>query len=214
MYYNPSDEIKKIIATLNLQGIAEGDIEDHIDHGELVSRLTDLLADHMHLDEQTKETLHNAAVLHDIGKLQISQNIYGRAKTGLHVSEIRYMRTHPGLGAQMLTQCTYPTQIIDAVLHHHEAYDGSGYPSGIAAERIPYASRLISVCDSFVTLVSDRPYRPAFDVKKAIEMMIDENMQYDMKVFVSFMELTHEKGFEEILQLVDEINKKHGYLNA
>lgn len=213
MYYNASDEIKKIIDTLNLQGIAEGDIEDHIDHGELVSKLSDLLAERMGLDDETRETVHNAATLHDIGKLKISQNIYGRGKTGLHVSEMRYMRTHPKLGAEMLDACGYHTNIIDAVLHHHESYDGSGYPSGIAAERIPYPSRLICVCDSFVTLVSDRPYRPAFDVKKAIEMMIDENMKYDMKVFVSFMELTHEERFKEILKMAEEINKKHGYFS-
>ncbi len=214
MYYKASEEVKKIIDSLQLQGIAEGDIDDHIDHGELVSKLSDLLAERMGLDEEMRETVHNAAVLHDIGKLKISQNIYGRGKSGFHVAEMRYMRMHPKLGSEMLTECCYPANVIDAVLHHHECYDGSGYPGAISAERIPYASRLIRVCDAFTTLVSDRPYRPAFSVQKAIDLMISENMDYDMKVFVSFMELTHEKGFEEILQLVDEINKKHGYLNA
>lgn len=211
MYYDASKEIKRIIKMLKLEGIADGDVVDSIDHGEIVSRLGDMLSENMHLDDRTKEVIHNAAVLHDVGKLQISQNIYGRTKGGFRVAEMRYMRKHPRIGADMLSRCEYPDDVVNAVLHHHECYDGNGYPDGLNGELIPYAARIIHVCDSFVTLVSDRPYRPAFDTKTAINMMISKNMDFDMKAFVGFIELTHEKNFEEILRLVEQINKKHKY---
>lgn len=212
MYYESAAEIKKIIEYLRIEGMADGDVDDHIDHGELVSRLADMLASRLGLDEPTRELIHNASVLHDVGKLKISQNIYGRVKGGLRVVEIRYMRTHPKLGADMLEACGYSDDIIMAVLHHHESFDGSGYPGSLSGEDIPFASRLIKVCDAFATLISDRPYRRAFEAQEAIKSMISENMIYDIHVFVAFMELTHDTEFNEILKFAEEINKKHHYV--
>lgn len=212
MYYESSTEINKIIESLHIEGMAAGDVVDHIDHGELVSRLADMLALRLNLDDRTRELIHNASVLHDVGKLKISQNIYGRVKGGLRIVEMRYMRTHPKLGAEMLMECGYPEELVSAVLHHHESFDGSGYPSAISGEEIPYASRLIKVCDAFATLISDRPYRRAFEAQTALNSMIADNMMYDIKIFVAFMDLTHTSEFENILSFADDINKKHHYM--
>ena len=211
MYYQAGKEIKRIIDMLKIENIEESDIIDGIDHGELVSRIVLLLADKvLNPDERTREVLNNAAVLHDVGKLEISQNIYGRGKT-LQVEEARLMRTHAKLGAEMLATCEYPDDVVDAVLHHHESYDGSGYPSNLVGEEIPYVSRVIKVCDAFAALVSDRPYRRAYSISAAKKMMIDDNKDYDLRILTHFLNLTNEPEFEEIMAFVDELNMKHKF---
>ncbi len=211
MYYQAGKEIKRIIDMLKIENIEDSDIIDGTDHGELVSKIVMMLADKiLKPDDRTREVLNNAAVLHDVGKLKISKNIYGRGKT-LQVEEARLMRTHAKLGAEMLATCEYPDDVVEAVLHHHESYDGSGYPSNLIGENIPYVSRVIKVCDAFAALVSDRPYRRAYNMAAAKKMMIDDNKDYDLRILTYFLDLTNEPEFSEIMDLVDELNRKHGY---
>ena len=210
MYYQAEKEIKRIVSLLSIPDIEEVDILDQIDHGELVSRIVLMLADRIGVDARTREVLNNASVLHDVGKLKIAKNIYGRGRT-FHVVEARFMRTHAKLGAEMLSECEYPDDVIDAVLHHHEAYDGSGYPSNLEGENIPYVSRIIIVCDAFAALVSDRPYRRGYDRNTALSMMIEDNKAYDIRLLTEFIGLTKEPEFEKIMDFVKEINDKHAY---
>ena len=137
MYYQASKEFNRIIDMLKIENVEQADVTDGIDHGELVSKMVLLMSDKiLKPDDRTREVLNNAAVLHDVGKLKISQNIYGRGKT-LQVEEARLMRMHAKLGAEMLATCEYPDDVVDAVLHHHESYDGSGYPANLFGEDIP-----------------------------------------------------------------------------
>lgn len=210
MYYQAEKEIKKIIDLLKLTDIEESDIVDQIDHGDLVAKLVLMMGDRLKVNDRTREVLNNAAVLHDVGKLKISKNIYGRAHT-LQVVEARFMRTHAKLGAEMLSACEYPDDVIDAVLHHHESYDGSGYPSNLSGEEIPYVSRIIKVCDAFAAFVSDRPYRRGYNLNDSLSMIIEDNKDYDVRLLTEFIGMTKEEAFNEIMEHVRDMNVKHGY---
>ncbi len=211
MLFDSEKEIRNILYMLDLKGVVTADLEDGIDHGRLVASIAELLAKRMGLDEQTTETIYNAACVHDVGKLKLSQIIYGRDKKSLHVEEVRHMRMHAKLGAEMLGQCNYPGDIVTAVYHHHECYDGSGYPDNLRGEDIPFTSRFIKICDAFAALISDRPYRKGFGKEETIRMMIEDNKEYDIKIFLEFMNLVNSEEFDPIMQMSAEINSKHSY---
>ncbi len=211
MLFDSEKEIRNILYMLDLKGVVTEDLDDGIDHGRLVASISKMLAERMGLDEETTETIYNAACVHDVGKLKLSRIIYGRDKKSLHVEEVRHMRMHAKLGAEMLGQCNYPREIVDAVYHHHECYDGSGYPDNLRGEDIPFTSRFIKICDAFAALISDRPYRKGFDKETAISMMIEDNKDYDIRIFLEFMNLANSPEFDEIIAMADEINRKHSY---
>ena len=129
-----------------------------------------------------------AGMVHDIGKMQLNSyvNLNPDQKQSMSIDEIRYVRTHPTLGYAILTEQGFDPKICEAVLYHHENYDGTGYPANLAGEKIPYLARILRVCDVFSALISERPYREAFDIDTAVELMIDEVRHFDMRIFLAF----------------------------
>jgi HD-GYP domain-containing protein (c-di-GMP phosphodiesterase class II) len=99
---------------------------------------------------------------------------------------MRYVRTHPTWGYAALTEMGFDKDVCEAVLYHHENYDGTGYPSNLSGEDIPLMARILRVSDVFSALISDRSYREAFDIDSAVELMIDEVRHFDMRVFLAF----------------------------
>lgn len=213
MFVTAYQTISEILQQLSLTNLLEEDFEDSVDHGELVHMLVEMLCDQMELQGEQKEQTLSAAVVHDIGKLKLSKNLYGRDKQALHVEEVKYMRMHAQLGMEMLRDCNYPKDILDAVYHHHENYDGSGYPDNLAGEKIPLSARIIRVCDTFAALISDRPYRQAFDMDTAVEMMIEDFKSFDMGIFLEFIKLYHSEQFRRVIEFARQINAKQRYLN-
>lgn len=172
--------------------IIQTDIAGEIRHGIKVSNLAYLLAAKLDLSEDMRHQLAVAGLLHDIGKLEMIKYIYEKVTDNtLHVEELRYMRTHPALGYVILSEREYPADLSQWVLHHHENYDGSGYPSNLAGEEIPLGARILRVCDVYAALTSNRSYRKAFDADTAVELMIDEVKNFDMKIFLAFLEVIH-----------------------
>lgn len=202
-----------ILHELNLEDFMEEDVDDTIDHGELVGLLTGLLCDEMGYSEKFKEQAVTMAYVHDIGKLRLSKNLYGRDKQALEIEEVRYMRMHAQLGMEMLKECGYPEEILTAVYHHHENYDGSGYPHNLAGKKIPLAARILKVCDVFAALISERPYRQAFEMDAAVEMMIEDSKAFDMKIFLEFLKLYHSEQFQTVIDFSNQINAKQRYMN-
>lgn len=203
--------IKSILHRLDLAELIEEDLYDSIDHGELVAMLVRLLCTQMELPVDFQQQVVMAAYVHDIGKLKLSKNLYGRDKHALQIEEARYMRMHAKLGAEMLQECGFPQEICNAVYHHHENYDGSGYPANLAEDKIPLEARIIKVCDVFAALISDRPYRKGFDMDTAVELMIEDNKVFDMKIFLEFMKLYHSAEFEKVIEYSCFINAKKRY---
>ncbi len=202
------DLIKSILQRLDMAEIVEEDLYDNIDHAELVAILVRLLCTQMELPLDFQHQVVMAAYLHDIGKLRLSKNLYGRDKNALQIEETKYMRMHAKVGADMLEECGFTPEICNAVHHHHENYDGSGYPGNLSAEKIPLEARILRVCDVFAALISDRPYRRAFDVDTAMELMIEDNKAFDMKIFLDFMKVFHSEGLEQVTRFADEMNEK------
>ena len=154
--------------------ILEIDLIDGIKHGMCVSNLTYLIAKKLGLDNEACNNLAIAGMVHDIGKLRLSSYLYGRNSNGMIIEEIRYMRMHSRLGYDILKEKGYNSAICEAVLYHHENYDGSGYPDNRKAEQIPLGARIMHVADAFIALISERPYREGFDFDSAIGIMIED----------------------------------------
>jgi HD-GYP domain-containing protein (c-di-GMP phosphodiesterase class II) len=103
------------------------------------------------------------------------------------------MRDHPVIGAQIIAPITFLNGAVDLIRHHHERFDGSGYPDGLRAEEIPLAARIFSVADSFDAMTSDRPYREAMHVERALaEIDGGAGTQFDPDVVEVFMRMVDE----------------------
>ena len=177
------------------------DLADNIAHGICVSNLTYLTAVEMGLDEGTCYELAVAGLLHDIGKLKLSGYLYGRAHDSFAMENIKYMRMHSKLSYDILQYYDFSPFVLQAVLYHHENYDGTGYPENLKGDDIPFGARVMRVADTFTALISDRPYRKAFDIDTAMEILIDEIDKYDMEVFIAFQKVIHRS---ETLEVIDK----------
>lgn len=169
----------------------EIDLEEGIMHGMLVSRLAGLLAKEIGFDKEFCNEMAVAGMLHDIGKLKLTPYLYGRKDNTLHIEEMKYVRMHSTFGYEILKEKDYSDTILKAIYYHHENYDGSGYPKNLKGQDIPIGARIIRTCDVFAALVSDRPYRKAFDIDTAIELMIDEVKNFDMEIFLAFQRVVY-----------------------
>jgi putative nucleotidyltransferase with HDIG domain len=173
------------------------DLETEIAHGIEVSRLAGKLARELKLDPDFCHDIEVAGMLHDIGKLRASTYLYGGDDDTLNVEKMRYVRLHAGLGYEVVKEEGYSDRICEMILHHHENYDGTGYPDNMIGEEIPYGARILRVCDVFAALTSDRPYRKAFDNETAVELLIEEVRHFDMKIFLTFQSIVHEEIMEK-----------------
>lgn len=179
------------------------DFEAGLVHAMCVSDLAARLARELNLSEEEIREVALAGMVHDIGKLKISAYIYGRKEDTMQIEETRYIRRHAQLGEQILRAEGFSKNICDMVLYHHENYDGSGYPFNLRGEEIPLGARILRVCDVFAALISDRPYRKAFDIDTAIRLLIDEVKNFDMKVFLAFQSVIHTQSTLEEIQGIE-----------
>jgi putative nucleotidyltransferase with HDIG domain len=169
-------------------------------HGICVSNLACRIGRELQLPKTQCYDLAVAGFLHDIGKLEIWKYIVGHEEDTLTIEEMKYVRWHASFGAGILQKEGYPQKIVEMVRHHHENCDGSGYPHNLSREDIPYGARILRVSDVFVALTSDRPYRKAFDVETAMELMIEESRYYDLEVFLAFMRVIHGEDLQGIME--------------
>ncbi|MCR5216528.1 MAG: HD domain-containing protein [Lachnospiraceae bacterium] len=170
------------------------DLKSGLNHGILVSNLTYLVAKKMGCSEEECYEIAVSGMVHDIGKIRLSEYLYGRNEGSLDVEEMKYMRMHPTVGYEVLQHYDFTETEKEIVLHHHECYDGSGYPDHLKEEAIPMGARILKVTDTFAALISERPYRKAFTVEEAVQIMIDEVKDFDMAAFIAFQRVVHEDG--------------------
>lgn len=172
---------------------------EQLDHGLTVSHFAMVLARKLGFDEDFVQTLGLAGLVHDIGKIRLGRYVEdGKSMT---VDEIKYVRMHSMFGSELLKQQGFSKDIQQMVLYHHENYDGSGYPRNLQGEEIPKGARILRVCDVYAALLSDRPYRRAFDRDTAMALMIEEVKNFDMQMFLAFQRLVHEEGLTPIVWL-------------
>jgi len=138
-------------------------------------------------DESRIKAIEAAALLHDMGKLAIPEHILNKPGK-LTKYEFEQMKKHVTIGAEMLSAIKFPYPVVPIVRHHHEQWDGSGYPDGLAGGDIPIGARILSVVDVFDALTSDRPYRRALSDETAIGMLLDgRGKAYDPLVVDTFV---------------------------
>lgn len=144
----------------------------------------------MQLPEETCRKLIIAGTMHDIGKIQLQQQM--DADHSMIVEEMGYIRQHPEKGYQLMLDRGIDEEICEMVLYHHENWDGSGYPYNLEGNNIPLGSCILRVCDVFSALTEKRPYREAYSIEKALDLMIHEIKNYNVRVFMALQQLLHD----------------------
>ena len=151
------------------------DAQDHTTHDHLqrVRVYGTELAKDLGLSEAEREALLAAALLHDIGKIAVPAHIISKPGK-LTPEEFDKMKVHPVIGAEILKQVKFPYPVVPIVRHHHEKWDGSGYPDGLKGEEIPIGARILAVVDCLDALASDRQYRRALPLHEAMAKVAAE----------------------------------------
>jgi HD-GYP domain-containing protein (c-di-GMP phosphodiesterase class II) len=156
----------------------------------------------LRLDEKQQETLRLAAILHDIGKIGIEDRILNKEGKLTKAEETR-MRQHVLIGAQILSGIPFLRQAMPGVLHHHERFDGQGYPEGLKGEAIPISARIIAVADTYDAMTTDRPYRGGMGAHSALaELERCTGSQFCPETVAAFRDAFHAEELEP--------NSEHG----
>ena len=165
------------------------DAKDHYTqgHSQKVAAYAALIAEALGMDDAEVEEIRLGAVLHDIGKVGIPENILN--KNGpLNPEEWETMKSHVGFGAKILDPLTPLARIREMVLHHHEFFDGSGYPQALSGDNIPLGARIIAIADAYDTITSDRTYKKARSATDALaELERCANAQFDGAIVELFV---------------------------
>ncbi len=143
------------------------------------------------LSKHEAELVRQAAVLHDLGKIGISDKILLK-KGKLTKREFEEIKKHPQIGADIIRPIQFLHELIPLILYHHERWDGKGYPTGIKGERIPMGARIIAIADVYQSLTSDRPYRKAYPKKDAIKIIEKSSgSHFDPEIVKVFLKIVH-----------------------
>ena len=171
------------------------DAKDQITHGHIrrVQVYAVELAKRLGVTESSQlKAIEAAALLHDMGKLAIPEHILNKPGK-LTPAEFETMKRHADIGADLLSSIRFPYPVVPIVRHHHEQWNGQGYPSGISGTDIPLGARILSVVDCFDALNSDRPYRPRLSVSEAFAILQERRgTMYDPLVVDQFLSAYHE----------------------
>jgi len=174
------------------------DAKDHYTHGhtERVTSYSMAIAEEisclgkMTFDDKFKQNLHVAALLHDIGKIGVPEQVLNKPSE-LTEEEYKTIKEHPLVGANIIKPIRELAGCAPGVKHHHERIDGKGYPEGLQGEQIPLIARIIGVADAFDAIMTDRPYRRALPIAAAVKKLIDgKGTQFDALItdaFVSYL---------------------------
>ena len=158
-------------------------------HSKRLAKLAGACAERMGLSRDQVAEVRLGAILHDVGKIGIPDRIL-RQSMALTEDEMAWMRRHPQIGADIIGPVEGLHQVAPLIRHHHEKWDGTGYPKGMKGEDIPLGSRIISVADAFEAMVADRIYRPSLGLSKALdEIKTGRGSHFDPQVVDAFLDL-------------------------
>jgi putative nucleotidyltransferase with HDIG domain len=162
-------------------------------HSERVSKYAAVIASAMNRSESEIEGIRIAGILHDIGKIGVPEGILLKFAP-LTDAEFSVIKQHSTISARIIEKAELPWDVTSLARHHHERYNGSGYPDGLKGKDIPFGARILAVADAYEALLADRPYRRGFPKEKALEIIKEAaGTQLDPKIVPVFLELV-EKG--------------------
>lgn len=172
-------------------------------HSDRVAKLSVLLGEKLNLSEKDMQTLKVGALFHDIGKIGISDKVLQK-NSKLNDEEYEEIKKHPNIGAKILNNSSMFKDCLPLVKHHHEKYNGTGYPDGLKGNEIPYLARIISVADTFDAMSSSRPYRDALSIKTVREELSKcAGTQLDLNITNAFLDVI-DNDYNKILEIYKE----------
>lgn len=164
-------------------------------HSERVSHGVGMVGRFLKLPEDRQQALEHAGLLHDVGKVGVPTSII-RKPGRLDDSEMDAVRLHPARGVELIGNIPFLEEVKSAVLHHHEKYDGTGYPAGLSGTNIPYFARIIGIVDAFDALTSTRSYRPARSVEETLAILDkDRTTHFDPQLVDAFLTVIRSQGW-------------------
>jgi putative two-component system response regulator len=167
-------------------------------HSQRVAQMSEAIAREFALPLEDIDKVKLAGQLHDIGKIGVRESVLNKPGR-LTDDEFEHIQCHPEIGERILAPVVDDMEILAIVRHHHERYDGSGYPDGIAKEEIPLGARILAVADTFDAMTSDRPYRKAMSIEFAAnEIERNAGKQFDSEVVDGFLRTMKLAGLADI----------------
>ncbi len=177
-------------------------------HSERVSEYAASIGERLGMDQRSIERIRLAGLLHDIGKIGTYDTLLEKTEK-LTPEDIELIKKHPDKGCEILSPIKELADILPAVRHHHERWDGRGYPAGLKEGDIPLMARALAVADSFDTMTYDRPYRPSIGVDNAIqEMKYCAGSQFDPEIVKVFLEICCAKRSSHVAEGADERSER------
>ncbi len=167
------------------------DVKDHytLEHSENVSRYSVAIAREMNIDDEEIEIIKNAGLLHDIGKIGIDKAILVK-KDPLTKGEFEILKKHPMIGVNIIKDVKFLEKEIPIIKHHHEWYDGSGYPQGLKGREIPLGAQIMAVADAYDAMTTDREFKQKLSKDAAIkELQCGSGIQFSPEVVDVFLKL-------------------------
>ncbi|HHY40414.1 MAG TPA: HD-GYP domain-containing protein [Syntrophaceticus sp.] len=195
---NAKDETNRIyFAALNaLTAAMQARDNTSLQHLERVANYAVALGKRLDMSQEDLVDLYCAALLHDLGKIGIPEDIL-KKPGALTREEFAQVRKHPEIGTKILETLVASEKISSIILHHHEFYNGTGYPSGLAREEIPLGARIIAIADAYDAMISERPYSRAKTHEEAVaELIRCAGIQFDPRLIVHFLEVVEQEDNE------------------
>ena len=177
-------------------------------HSLRVVKYAMLLADKLNLSQEDRFFLQLSAALHDIGKIGMPDEILKKSAT-LKEMEFLYMKEHPVIGSKIVSEIDDLKEVAAVIKHHHERYDGAGYPDGLKGEVIPLFARILAIVDAYESLVSDRIYRKSIDIDDAVKILRhNAGTQFDPGLVGLFIEELKKKNLIISVQNLELFEQK------
>lgn len=159
-----------------------------VQHNIKVSQLAEAFSHYLELPEEKCKSIAVAGVFIDLGKIAMDYSVFSQKRI-LTIDEYEYVKQHASKSTEILIQSNLISrEILAFIIHHHENYDGTGYPSKLKEEAIPLGSRIIKLCDVYMALMEKRPYRTRYSKKDAIDIIQGESYKYDPKLIDAFID--------------------------
>jgi putative two-component system response regulator len=169
-------------------------------HSRRVSRTAGFVARALGLPKKRVNLLEIAALVHDVGKIGVREEILNKPGP-LTLDELGQMKMHPQYSRDILRPVAYLREVLDDVYHHHERFDGSGYLEGLEGEAIPLGARVISICDAFDAMASDRAYRSAMSEEAIIDILEKQRgIQFDPSLVDLFLKCLPEMKESHVIE--------------